>query len=142
MPKSRTVATPAVAISVASATSSEIEKRSIPGIESISSRTSSPATTKRGWIKSAGLRFVSRTRPRKASVRRKRRMRVAGNGTGGEFKGGARAPLSGRAAYAALECPERGALAPLLKPWLTMRFPWVDSFRRYGGGERDERGRA
>ena len=53
-PKSRTEPMPAVAISVASATSSEIEKRSMPGIESTSSRTFSPATTKRGWIRWRG----------------------------------------------------------------------------------------
>src|SRR6476646_4985212 len=87
MPKSSTVAIPAVAISVASPTSSEIEKRSTPGIEGTSSRTFSPATTKRGWIRSAGERLVSRTRPRKDSVRRSRRIRVAGKGTGGEFRG-------------------------------------------------------
>ena len=66
------------AISVASATSSEIEKRSMPGIDSTSSRTPSPATTKAGWIRCAGDSAVSRTRPRRASVRRRRRMRVAG----------------------------------------------------------------
>ena len=52
-------ADPAAAISVASATSSEIEKRSIPGIDSTSSRTPSPATTKAGWIRCAGDSSVS-----------------------------------------------------------------------------------
>ena len=51
MPKRSTAPTPAAAISVASATSSEIEKRSIPGIESIGSRTASPAATNSGWIR-------------------------------------------------------------------------------------------
>src|SRR5215217_7562879 len=96
MPKSNTAPMPAVAISVASATSSEMEKRSMPGIEGICSRTFSPATTKRGWIRCEGDRFVSRTRPRKDSVRRRRRMRVAGNGTGGEFRGGTQCPSARR----------------------------------------------
>ena len=48
-------------------TSSEIEKRSMPGIEATSSRTPSPATTKAGWIRWDGESSVSRTRPRSAS---------------------------------------------------------------------------
>ena len=67
MPKRSSAPTPRVAISVASATSSEIEKRSMPGIDSTSSRTPSPATTKAGWISCAGESEVSRTRPRRAS---------------------------------------------------------------------------
>src|ERR1044072_5992403 len=80
MPKRRTAPIPAPAISVASATSSEIEKRSMPGIEAISSRTPPPPTTKAGWIRWAGDRSVSRTRPRRVSLRRSLRIRVLGNG--------------------------------------------------------------
>ena len=65
---------------MASDTSSDIENRSIPGIDSTSSRKSSPAVTNIGWISCEGERLVSRTSPRSDSVRRRRRMRVAGNG--------------------------------------------------------------
>src|SRR6187551_1755248 len=104
----------------------------MPGIESTSSRTFSPATTKRGWIRCAGDRLVSWTRPRRASVRRRRRMRVAGNGIGSEFKGGdwaeVRETPTRTHGYAALECPGRGLpylsqlqLVGLLKRGLTIR---------------------
>ena len=69
---------PAAAISVTSATASEIERRSIPGIVSIGSRTPSPAVMKRGWTRWSAVRSVSRTRSRSGSVRRRRRSRVAG----------------------------------------------------------------
>src|SRR6266536_5340989 len=64
--------------SVASPTSSEIEKRSTPGIDGTSSRTPSPATTKSGWIRWRGESSVSSTRSRSGWVRRSRRIRVAG----------------------------------------------------------------
>ena len=78
IPKRSTAPIPEAWISVASATSSEIEKRSIPGIDSTGSRTSEPETTKSGWTRCAGESSVSRTRSRSVSVRRMRRSRVAG----------------------------------------------------------------
>src|SRR5512144_3209980 len=55
-----------------------MERRSIPGIEEIGSRTPSPAVMKSGWTRWSAVRSVSRTRSRSGSVRRRRRSRVAG----------------------------------------------------------------
>src|ERR1700755_964419 len=88
MPKRMTAPIPAAASSRAFSTRLLIEEREIPGIEEISSLTPSPATTNSGWIRSAAESSVSRTRPRGGPVRRRRRMRVAGNGIGGEFREG------------------------------------------------------
>src|SRR5665811_2118038 len=103
MPKSRIAPIPALAISVASATSSEIEKRSIPGIDSISSRTPSPATTKAGWIRWAAESSVSRTSPRKLSLRRSLRIRVLGNDIAAILGGGMGCPDVQRVAFSAVE---------------------------------------
>src|SRR5262245_61232132 len=78
MPNRITASIPAAWSSDASASSSPIEKRSIPGIDSTGSRTPSPETTKRGWTRCRGESSVSRTRSRRAFVRRTRRIRVAG----------------------------------------------------------------
>jgi len=54
------------------------EVPSMPGIEGTSSRTPSPATTNNGCTRCRADRSVSRTSSRRAFVRRRRRMRVAG----------------------------------------------------------------
>src|SRR4051812_8170784 len=78
IPNRITASIPTAASSEASATSSLIEKRSIPGIDSTGSRTFSLETTNSGWTRWRGDNSVSRTRSRSAFVRRSRRIRVAG----------------------------------------------------------------
>src|ERR1700761_2098314 len=80
MPKSSIVPTPAAWTSPACSTRLEIEYRSTPGIDGISSLIPSPAMTKAGMIRWAGESSVSRTSERKVSVLRRRRMRVEGKG--------------------------------------------------------------
>jgi hypothetical protein len=78
MPNRITAPIPAAWSSVASPTSSEIEQRSIPGIEGTFSRTPSPATTNSGCTRCRGDSSVSRTSSRSGLVRRSLRIRVAG----------------------------------------------------------------
>ena len=86
MPKSSTESTPAARTAPASSTSSLIDSRCTPGIESMSSRTSVPALTNNGWIRCAAVSSVSRVSPRSTPVRRSRRIRVAGKAMATEFR--------------------------------------------------------
>ena len=60
----------------------QIDRRSTPGMAPIGLRPSGPASTNSGRTKSPASSRVSRTRSRSTAVRRRRRMRVAGKGTG------------------------------------------------------------
>src|SRR5918994_2094290 len=139
MPRRISAPIPATAISPASSTRLEIEKRSMPGIDGTSSRIPSPATTKAGWIRWVGESSVSRTRARRVSVRRRRRRRVLGNGITGEFRGGegASSPDTSRL-WLDVECLERthpplrnrvSSLAPVRASGIVKRFGEREALR-------------
>src|SRR5918994_199317 len=139
MPKSISAPIPAAAISPASSTRLEIEKRSMPGIDGTSSRIPSPATTKAGWIRWVGESSVSRTRARRVSVRRRRRRRGVGDGITGEFRGGegASSPDTSRL-WLDVECLERthpplrnrvSSLAPVRASGIVKRFGEREALR-------------
>ena len=77
----------------------------MPGIDSISSRIPSPATTKAGWIRCEGESSVSRTMPRRTSFCRRRRIRVLGKGIYREFREGMGISPLGLARFARSEYP-------------------------------------
>ena len=77
-PKRITAGTPIACSSEHSDTSSSTERWYWPGIEGIGSRRPDPCRTNSGAIMSAGDRRVSLTIDRSASVRRNRRILVAG----------------------------------------------------------------
>jgi hypothetical protein len=77
-PKRITERTPASYPACASATSSSTESWNTPGIDFTGVWTFLPGTAKSGQTRSSGARVVSRTRLRRASVRRMRRGRSWG----------------------------------------------------------------
>ena len=79
MPNRITAGTPAACTARASSTSVSIEWWYCSLSDGIGVAGPLPARTNSGWIRSAAERRVSRTMPRRASVRRSLRRRVAGN---------------------------------------------------------------
>ncbi len=128
IPKRRTASTPAAWISAASATSSEIESRSTPGIDGTSSRTSVPAVDEQRLDQVGAGSSVSRTRSRST---RAPQAAHAGGGKGHALSlGGPGASARGRvefgvvarvAASLATEGSSRGRGPPVPAPPLECR---------------------
>ncbi len=76
--KIATAGTPKSTSSLASSSNKSIDKRSIPGIDSIASRRFLPSSTNTGKIKSFTDSWFSAIRRREKSLRRILRMRVYG----------------------------------------------------------------
>ena len=74
-PNSRTDRTPSPAAAAVSATARSTDNWNTPGIDGTSRRTPPPAQTNRGRTSASAERRVSRTRPRSAAERRRRRGR-------------------------------------------------------------------
>src|SRR6266568_2795408 len=92
-PKRMTLRTPDSKPACASATSSSTESWKTPGMLLTALRTRCPGTAKSGHTRSEGASSVSRTRLRRASVRRMRRGRSWGKGMANAFcRAGARPP--------------------------------------------------
>src|SRR6266568_8982612 len=92
-PKRMTLRTPASKPACASATSSSTESWNTPGMLLTAFLTRCPGTAKSGQTRSEGASSVSRTRLRRASVRRMRRGRSWGKGMANAFcRAGARPP--------------------------------------------------
>ena len=105
MPNSMTARTPSCARASICRARPRSGIRDTPGISGIGTSSSTPSSTNNGRIRSAAVTWVSRTRARNASVRRRRRRRVVGNI--GEL------------------CPTRAAVARLgERRWTRPHLPW------------------
>ena len=124
--------TPSARVSRTSFTASSTERLKTPGIERTSLRIPVPGQMNSGYTKDSGVSRVSRTRVRSVSVRRKRRMRVAGKAMTGilaaggltatgsiadivqQFRGRAGTPGSPRTRFATVSIIAPGAAAAFL----------------------------